>query len=108
MVSIGEGRDIELLPITGLDLKGKEELLRKAQEHLKRAALLLRLVESPPAEPFRIGKIINIMSKSSYDDSTVLGILLGDIPRDRIYIELQTHSVRLLMAQFEDERERTQ
>jgi hypothetical protein len=100
---IGGAEPIEIRPITGLDLKGREQLIGKAREHLKQAAMMLRVAESPHMEPFRVSKIINIMAKAAYVDYCILDALLGDIKRDRISIELRTHAAMLFIAQMEDE-----
>jgi len=99
------GGTIYLKPIAGLDLGGADKAIREAYECLKRAALLLRLSETRP-KPFRISKIMNMMSKTTYGDSCVLGFLLGEIDPEKepeINIEIKTHAVMLLMAQLEEE-----
>ena len=103
---IGGPEPIEIRPIEGLDLKGREELIGKAREHLKQASLFLRLAERSDMEPFRVAKIINIIAKAAYVDYCILDALLGGIKKERISIEFRTHGAMLFIAQMEDEKER--
>lgn len=84
-----------------VDLKGREKTLQKAYEMLKLASTLI-YGSASGVEPFRVSKILNIMGKTTYDDSQVLAIILGHRKPEDWQAELHTHSVKLLQAELED------
>ena len=84
-----------------INLKDREETLEKAYGMLKLASSLI-YGSASGVEPFRVSKILNIMGKTTYDDSQVLAILLGHRKPEDWQPELITHSVKLLQAELED------
>ena len=84
-----------------VDLKGRKETLQKAYELLRLASSLIYSSASG-VEPFRVSKILNIMGKTTYDDSQVLAIILGNRDPKNWEAELHTHSVKLLQAELGD------
>ena len=77
------------------------ELIKLASEHLKKASHFLRMGESGN-NPYRVGKAINMMGKTTYDDYMVLKLFLGEIDYDDVDFEMITHAVKLLKAELED------
>lgn len=77
------------------------KLIEEATNHLKRASQFLRMAECGN-KPFRIGKAINIMGKTTYDDYLVLKLILGELNYDDVNFEMHTHAVKLLLAELVD------
>lgn len=89
------------MKIKMVDLKGREETLRKAYDLLKLASSLINICASG-VEPYRISKLLNMMGKTTYDDAMVLSVLLGNRKFEDVTFELLTHSVKLLETQMEE------
>ena len=77
------------------------KLIEEAREHLRRASHFLRMAESGN-KPFRVGKAINMMGKTTYDDSMILSILLGELDYNDADFEMITHAVKLIQAEVKD------
>ncbi len=76
-------------------------LIEEAAKHLKRASHFLRMAESGN-KPYRVGKAINMMGKTTYDDYMVLKLFLGELDYEDVDFEMITHAVKLLKAELED------
>ena len=78
-----------------------EKLIKEAAEHLRKASHFLRMAEVGN-KPYRVGKAINMMGKTTYDDHMVLKLFLGEINFDDVDFEMITHAVKLLKAELNE------
>jgi len=95
--------------IEGLDLNNSEGMLKIASEHLRKASMFLRTVESRP-QPHRVSKILNMMAKTSHDDHTLLELLMGHYEENEEgtptapFHETITHAIKLYLVQIEEQK----
>ena len=87
--------------VKGLDLKNREKTLKKAYEMLKMASTLI-YASASGVQPFRISKMLNIMGKTTYEDSQALAVILGIREPEDWRPDIRTLAVNILLAELED------
>jgi len=94
--------------IEGLDLNDAEGMMKIASEHLRKASMFLRTVESRP-QPHRVSKMLNMMAKTCQDDHTLLELLMGHYKDEEgndsaPFHETITHAIKLYQVQIEEQK----